>query len=466
MKHMLAILTFLFAMGLSAAEIHVDYENGKNDGNGSKENPYPNTRIAAGLAKPGDLIRIAKASKPIRNNIFIDKADGTQEKPIVIDAGFNTFLGTVPLDPAQFISIGNNVYKTRAPRSMIPGLRYRYFFLYQGKRIGMGQSSKTQSEKLKKVGDLKDLEWTLERLPKSDTNPNSLLCHLYFKVPAGKTLESLRIEEPAENLHSGIVTEGKIRYVTVKNAVVKNFWNDGSNFHYDCRGIVVENIAAIECNDDGTSAHETCEVTARNYLVAGCHTGFCHVQQAKFTHENFYITDIIAKDIYLLNTGGNSLKNIVIEGSSKDGIHFTDGPCDITDSYFIARKPQSIFLDKAKCKVSVKNTHTFGYTDPTGLPFIQEKNAASIDKQAKAMKAKLLKIFADGGDENRCRLLRGKREETVPLIFFSAGFSFVSEQQEEFPVPAERGTFPGKPQSARKMTRSRYTASCFFEPGT
>ncbi len=399
MKKQVWMLAFLFSAGLSAAEIHVDFEKGTPKGDGSKENPYPDVRVAAAAAKPGDLIRIAKASGPIRNNILISKADGTREKPIVVDAGFNTFLGTVPLDSNKFVSTGNDVYKTRTPLSMIPGFRGRYFFLYQGKRIGMGQSSKTKPDKLKKVEELQPLEWTIERLPKSDSNPNSLLCHLYFKVPAGKTLESLRLEEPAASMDSGITIVGKIRHVTVRNAVVKNFWNDGSNFHFDCRGIFVENIAAIECNDDGTSAHETCEVTALNYLVAGCQTGFCHVQQAQFSHENFYITDTLAKDIYLLNTGGNQLKNIVVEGSSKDGIYFYDGNTEIVDSVFIARKPQTITMNKAKSKVEVKNTWTFGYKDSTGLPFLQAKDLASVEKQAAAMKAKLLKIFADGGDK-------------------------------------------------------------------
>ncbi len=411
MKKQFCLLALLFAAGLSAAEIYVDYEKGTPKGNGSKENPYPDTRSAASSAKPGDLIRIVKASGPIRGNILINKADGTKENPIVVDAGFNTFLGTVPLNADKFTAVGNDVYKTKVPLSLSPGFRGRYFLLCQGKRIGMGQSSKTKSEKLKKVEDLQPLEWTIEQLPKSDSNKNGFLCHLYFKVPAGKTLESLGLEEPVPSMDSGITIVGKIRHVTVRNAVVKNFWNDGSNFHFDCRGIIVENIAAIECNDDGTSAHETCEVTARNYLVAGCQTGFCHVQQAEFTHENFYITDVLAKDIYLLNTGGNKLKNIFVEGSSKDGIYFYEGNVEIVDSVFIARKPQTITMNKTKSKVEVKNTWTYGYKDTTGLPFLQAKDIAPLEKQAEAMKAKLLKIFADGGDKTVAEYFAAKEKK-------------------------------------------------------
>ncbi len=411
MRKHFCMLALLFAAGLSAAEIHVDFEKGTPKGNGSKGNPYPNVQLAAAAAKPGDLIRIAKASGPIRSNILISKAAGTKEKPIVVDAGFNTFQGTIPLSPDKFVSIGNDVYKTKVPLSMIPGFRGRYFFLYQGKRIGMGQSCKTKPDKLKKVADLQPLEWTIEQLPKSDSNKNGFLCNLYFKVPAGKTLDSLHLEEPIPSMDSGITIVGKIRHVTVRNAIVKNFWNDGSNFHFDCRGIIVENIAAVECNDDGTSAHETCEVIARNYLVAGCQTGFCHVQQAEFTHENFYITDILAKDIYLLNTGGNKLKNIFIEGSSKDGIYFFDGNTEIVDSVFIARKPQTIAMNKAKSKVEVKNTWIFGYKDTTGLPFLQAKDIAPLEKQAEAMKAKLMKIFADGGDKTVAEYFAAKEKK-------------------------------------------------------
>ena len=411
MKKQFCMLALLFAAGLSAAEIYVDYEKGTPKGNGSKENPYPDTRIAAASAKPGDLIRIAKASRPIRGNIRVNKADGTKETPIVIDAGFNTFQGTVPLNADKFVDIGNDVYKTKVPLSMSPGFRVRYFLLYRGKRIRMGQSSKTKPDKLKKVEDLQPLEWTIDRLPKSATNPKELLCYLYFKVPAGKTLASLRLEEPAPLMDSGIAIAGKVRHVTIRNAVVRNFWNDGSNFHFDCRGIIVENIAAIECNDDGASAHETCEVTARNYIAAGCHTGFCHVQQAAFTHENFYITDILAKDIYLLNTGGNKLKNIFVEGSSKDGIYFFDGNVEIADSVFIARKPQTIMQNKKKCKVEVKNTWTCGYQDSTNLPFLQSKDIAPLEKQAEAMKAKLLKIFAEGGDKTVAEYFAAKEKK-------------------------------------------------------
>ena len=66
---------------------------------------------------------------------------------------------------------------------------------------------------------------------------------LYFRLPEGKTPETVRGELP--RLANGVGVYGGSEYVVVKNLIAKHFWNDGYNIHNASKNITFENIAAI-----------------------------------------------------------------------------------------------------------------------------------------------------------------------------------------------------------------------------
>lgn len=108
--------------------------------------------------------------------------------------------------------------------------------LFDGKQQRMEQHSKRKCGKLKKPEELNPFEWTLVDRTM-----------LYFRLPEGKTPETVRGELP--RLANGVGVYGGSEYVVVKNLIAKHFWNDGYNIHNASKNITFENIAAISAGD-------------------------------------------------------------------------------------------------------------------------------------------------------------------------------------------------------------------------
>jgi hypothetical protein len=64
-----------------------------------------------------------------------------------------------------------------------------------------------------------------------------------------------------------------LTHVVIRNLVVCRVLNDGFNLHGTTSDLRLENIAAVDCGDDGISPHETCEVTIDGYWGVGNSTG-------------------------------------------------------------------------------------------------------------------------------------------------------------------------------------------------
>ncbi len=360
MKKLPAIaILFSLAAAVTAAEYQVDVNNG--DDNGEILRTF---EAALAKAAPGDTIRILPADRPINASLVIENKSGAPDKPIVIDAMFNTFVGTKPVNLAEWHQIEPGLYHTA--RTMSGGLLGRFNMIFNGEMQRMGRTVKWQSPPLKKVSELQDYEWTI--INKKD---------IYFRIPKDLNPAEADIREPI-GTDSGVMLTGNSSHITVRNMIVKNFWNDGFNIHFDCKDILFENVAAIDNYDDGISAHEECEVTVRNMYARGNGTGICHIEEAVVTHENVYIAPgMFGADVYLLNKE-NILRNVIVEGTSPRGVEFAKKSQNVLESCVFVWPDQRRFIIGAEAVVRITGTVI---------------DSPVADKRVEALKSQLREIF-------------------------------------------------------------------------
>jgi hypothetical protein len=76
--------------------------------------------------------------------------------------------------------------------------------------------------------------------------------------------------------------------------------------------VVFENIRAIECGDDGISAHESAQYRVNGFVSIGNSTGICDTGTAHTSYNRVFIAECIGFDLYFLDNGRYKLTNAVI----------------------------------------------------------------------------------------------------------------------------------------------------------
>lgn len=327
MKYYLSIVTAaVFTVALSAADIFVDYDKGKAENPGTENAPLNVVARAIRKAKPGDTIYVLPSDKPIRDAIVFRNKSGEPGKPITIDGMNNIFLGTRPLSEKEWKEIQPGYFA--CTRRIGSNMANRYFMTLKGKIHRMGRFNKAKgSKRFKKFEELQPGEWTIIRgeLDKTSKSKNPAYLQQYVvRLPEGaKTPAEAGFEEPLLHRISGVDIAKNSNHITIRNVIVKHFHNDGYNFHGNCRNIVLENIAAVECGDDAISAHETCEIKVKNFVAIRCSTAICHINSSENSHENVYAEGILGQDIFLTQNTKNSLKNGWFKADSIGGFRLT-----------------------------------------------------------------------------------------------------------------------------------------------
>lgn len=180
----------------------------------------------------------------------------------------------------------------------------------------MGHYTKAPGAKpLKRPEDLLPGEWTIVNPEPADRAAHNL--EYYVRLLEGeKTLAYGNWEEPVRG--SGVeiaaacnpktcdgrrgssmdCTEAHCGHLVFKNIIAMHVWNDGFNIHGNVRDLHFENIAAIECGDDGISAHEAVSMDVKNYVSIRNSTGICHIKKAATRHENVFVEGRLGVDFF------------------------------------------------------------------------------------------------------------------------------------------------------------------------
>jgi hypothetical protein len=212
--------------------------------------------------------------------------------------------------------------------------------------VHMGRTAKGSSEPLKAPDNLQPGEWTfVKNDDKKMPRQGQISGAFYVKLPAGQKLDDANIFLPTRS--AGVQFGGQRpnhnAHLIIRNLTATHPYNDGFNIHGHCEDVVFENIRAIECGDDGISAHETAQYHVDGFVSIGNSTGICDTGASETSYNRVFIRDCLAFDLYFLDTGRYSVSNAFVLSSAARTLYVVGRdnrkrPCSLSlDNVFIHR---------------------------------------------------------------------------------------------------------------------------------
>jgi hypothetical protein len=245
---------------------------------------------------------------------------GLPGQPITLDGHGATLEGCDPLDPQQWHEVSPGLF---ASDNLMPRLDDamlgRWFFRFAGRMNHMGRTSKGRSAPFKKPEDLSPGEWTFQKDPARALPNNPQVFGTFFvRLQPGESLADARIEVPVRS--GGVQLGGDNAHLVIRNLTATHPYNDGFNIHGDCRDVLFENIRAIECGDDGISAHESAQYRVVGFVSIGNSTGICDTGTSETSYDGVLIRDCIGHDLFFPATGRYIVKNAWIISSAQQAL--------------------------------------------------------------------------------------------------------------------------------------------------
>ena len=301
MKHLFIIALAL--QNVAAADLHV----GKD---------VPTIAQAIKLAQPGDTIHLEP--KVYRDYAGFYGKKGEPGRPITLDGHGARLEGSDPIDPAKWTDVAPGLFKNdELLQRLDDAITGRWFFLFDGKMQLMGRTSKGRSAPYKKPEELQPNEWTfIKGPPRADAKPLQTFGTFYIKLAPGQKLADANIFMPVRS--AGVQFSGDNAHLIIKNLTATHPYNDGFNIHGDCRDCVFENIRAIECGDDGISAHESAQYRVDGFISIGNSTGICDTGTAQTSYTNIFLARNVGFDLYFLDEGRYSITNALVLSSAQN----------------------------------------------------------------------------------------------------------------------------------------------------
>lgn len=335
-----ALLVALAFGQTKARDLHVDPKSG-DDANAGTTSPLRSIRQAIRIAKAGDTIHLKPAIYHEYAGFYNKR--GESEKPITLDGHGATLEGSDSIDPVTWTEVSPGLFKND---ELLPTLNlailWRWFFLIDGKVNRMRRVLKGKSEPFLKPDELKPGEWTFNgnhTKSKGGSDSDKARGSFFIKLKPGQTLKQGNIRFPVRS--AGVQLSGNNAHLIIRNLTATHSQNDGFNIHGDCRDVVFENIRAIECGDDGISAHETAQYRVDGFTSIGNGTGICDTGSSQTSYDNLFIADCVGVDLYFLDTGRYSVSNAVVLSSAQKPMIVTgraSGHCTLAiDNLYLRR---------------------------------------------------------------------------------------------------------------------------------
>ncbi len=300
-----------------AADLHVDPKDGDDAMDGQCA-PVRTISRAIRLAMAGDTIHL----RPMVYHdwaAFFDKS-GEPGKPITLDGHGATLDGCDPLDPTGWVEVEPGLFRNDNLMPLTDAIIDRWFFVRDGKLNRMSRCSKGPSEPFKSPDTLKPGEWTFVKDTERTKAARAgyIFGTFWLKLPPGQPIGDAKIEVPTRM--AGVAMHGKCAHLVVRNLTSTRPYNDGFNLS-DCRDVLFENIRAIDCGDDGISAHGECQYRVDGFTSIGNATGICDTGNSETTYRRVFIRDCIGFDLFFLDTGRYSVSDAVIQSSAAKALY-------------------------------------------------------------------------------------------------------------------------------------------------
>ena len=337
-------LLLIFSAGLtagSAADLHVDPNLGDDSADGITS-PVKTIATAIRQSKPGDTIHLKPDTVYRDWAAFFDKS-GEPEHPITLDGHGATLDGCDPLDPQGWVEVEPGLFRNDDLMPLTDAIIDRWFFVMDGQLNRMQRCSKGPSQPLKMPQELQLGEWTFLKDPERTTTARAgyIFGSFWIRLPANVSLLEAKIEVPIRT--AGVLIRGTSSHLVIRNLTATRPYNDGFNLS-DSRDIKLENIRAINCGDDGISAHGHCRYSVQGVHSIGNATGICDTGTSETTYDDVLIRNCIGFDLFFLDSGIYKVRNAqVISSAAKafylQGREAPAEPCRVTlDNVLIRRE--------------------------------------------------------------------------------------------------------------------------------
>ena len=352
------VLVVTFPTAAIAAELHVDPVAGNDQSDGIS---FPVRSIAQAIrhAQPGDTIHL----RPVVYRdwaAFFDKS-GEPGKPITLDGHGATLDGCDRLNPDSWSEVEPGLFASHDLLPLTDAMIDRWFFVFNGRLNRMSRCSKGPSEPLKAPGDLLPFEWTFTKDNDRTTKARAGYINgsFWLKLPPNLPLSNANIDIPIRT--AGVLIRGTSYHLVVRNLTATRPYNDGFNLS-DSRNVLLQNIKAINCGDDGISAHGTCHYRVEEFTSTGNATGICDTGNSETHYGKVLIRDCIGFDLYFLDTGRYSVSDALIESSAVRALYLQgrnkpSTPCRLTLNNVLLRRKGSAgeIRINANCELTARN---------------------------------------------------------------------------------------------------------------
>lgn len=296
---LLTFLTVIVGAPAHADIFHVHAKDGHDGATGTAGDPLRTASEALIRAQPGDTIRLMPGQGLIKESLRIKNRSGRPDAPITIDGGGNWLVGTEPIPTEEWEEIETNLYRNAGFIEKFVGdnpngrqsFLGRFFLVINGSPSRMNRSSKAARPPWPEPAALQPGQWTYHPADGA----------LYFRTAPDTPLTTYKIEAPVRQ--DGLAMRGDCHHWVIYDLNVLRFWNDGFNFHGSTRDIRLKNISAVECGDDGMSAHEQCEVTVDGFTARRNSTGICHIEQSSSKNRAVDLQENYSLNLYVLGNG-------------------------------------------------------------------------------------------------------------------------------------------------------------------
>lgn len=285
----------------SGRKLRVDPPAGDDRGDGLAM-PLKTIARAIRLAQPGDTIDLACAT-------YYEVADFTLKhgeigRPITLDGHGAVLDGSDPVRAKDWQALGDGLFRKQHLMRMDEAILGRWFMLFDGRMVHMGRTSKGPKAPLKKPAELRPGEWTYVQ----DDDA------FYIRIQPGQDLDAANVRYPARQ--AGIVESMATSHITIRNVTCTHVYNDGCNIHGITRDCRFENITALECGDDGFSAHDDCQCTIDAFRSIGNSTGLADTGISETHYRNVFVKDCLGIDVLFMGDGTHSITGATILSSA------------------------------------------------------------------------------------------------------------------------------------------------------